>query len=128
MWEYFSRMLHGPGAFRILVQPCIAVLIGLHDGIRDSRLGRDPYFKLLCLLRGPSRWREVRGGAHAIAVPLILGVSLSIIFQHIIMSRVRLLPALGFAVFLVAFPYVAARALANRALSAWRRRHPRASR
>lgn len=121
--DYTTRMLGGPGSFRFLVQPCMAILIGLRDGRRDSHRGRHPYFLLLLGLRGAERNREIRGGLRAIAVPLILGVVMSLVFQYIIVSRVRLLPALGFAALFVALPYLVARGLGNRVDSAWHRRH-----
>src|SRR5262245_24043869 len=68
VWYGFSSEVHqriwrdivdrsgGPMTFRFILQPTMAVIAALHDGIQDARTGRAPYF--WALLTGA----EERGG------------------------------------------------------------------
>ena len=42
------KRLNGPGRFRFVLQPAVAIFLGIRAGIADSRAGRLPYlFHLL---------------------------------------------------------------------------------
>ena len=45
-----------PMRFRFILQPAMAVIVAIHDGIKDAKAGRSPYF--WTVLRNP----EKRGG------------------------------------------------------------------
>ena len=123
VWEYMRTMMSGPGWFRFFVQPVMAILFGILDGRRDNHEGRVPFFMWL---RSAHRQDEVVLTAfRRIAVPLCLATGLSLVFQYVILRRVRLLPALLFALVFVALPYFVTRTLANGADSRWHRKHPR---
>jgi hypothetical protein len=95
----------------------LAILLGVRDGRRDAKAGRPPY--VLSLLRDSDKRRANLGEAlKSLAVPLTLGMGLSLLFQWIIRGVVHLLPAIGFGVFLIGLPYAIARALSNRVASA----------
>lgn len=117
--EYAQRMLGGPGAFRVLVQPAIALLLGILDGRADSHAGRAP-----ALSQAPRAGRSV---PERIVVPLLLAMGLSLLFQFVILGKARLWAALAFAMLFVALPYVLARGLARRVDARWHRTHRRAA-
>jgi hypothetical protein len=88
MSPYFDQMTHGPGAMRFILQPIVAIALGLVHGLRGRRAG----------LRG-------------IAVPLVIALAASLIFQFVIRSEVHVVNAVGYAIGFVVVPYFAARQL-----------------
>jgi hypothetical protein len=125
MGEYMRQMWNGPGHLRFFIQPALAILLGIIDGIRDAKAGRPPY--ILGLIRNPGhephRFREL---FERLTVPLVLAIALNVVFQLIIRGGYHPLPTIGYAVVFIAFPYCASRALSNRV--ATRRRHRSAHR
>ncbi len=107
--DELRAMWSGPGHLRFLVQPTIAIILGIVDGRREAKRslvdGREP----------------VRGALRRLAPSLTVALLASLFFQWIILGRLRPLGSLLFAILLVALPYAAARAIANRAA----RRPPR---
>jgi hypothetical protein len=117
--NYFQQMWGGPGHFRFMVQPAVAIALGLIDGLDDYRRGLPPY--LWALLRDrPPRASELTALLRRLAVPLTIGIGLSAVSQLIIRGSVIWAAAVGFGVLFIAAPYVVARALVNR-LVRWRR-------
>ena len=97
--EYVSQMSHGAGHMRFIVQPVMALLLGARDGRLDSHQGRPSIFRTLHKKGlGPALWR--------IAVPLVIAMAASLLFQYLIMHRVRLHMALLYALLFVALPYL----------------------
>jgi hypothetical protein len=50
--DLWARLL-GPGRLRFLVQPTAAILLGVRDGKRDSRVGRPAFLSGLVFQRNP---------------------------------------------------------------------------
>lgn len=121
MRAYFEEMLRGPGHLRFLIQPLVAIALGLRDGHHDRALGRRPYLLGLAS-REAGRGALLKEGLKAIVVPLGLAVTASIVFQFLTVGYLHPGAALGYALVFVALPYALSRALMNRALGAWRRR------
>ncbi len=47
-WEFLSDLparLTGPGRFRFVLQPTMAILLGLRGGLADAQAGRPPYLE-----------------------------------------------------------------------------------
>ncbi len=47
-WEFLSDLparFTGPGRFRFILQPAVAILLGLRGGLADARAGRPPYLE-----------------------------------------------------------------------------------
>lgn len=110
--DYVSQMLSGPGRIRFVLQPVIAFILGIRDGVRDARAGEPPY--VLALFKLSGRKVRVKQGLRQIALPLAVGVGLSLTFQYVIRRTAHLIPALLFGTVFIAVPYMVARALANR--------------
>jgi hypothetical protein len=115
MGQYIRQMLAGPGTLRFVVQPIVSVLAGLLHGVRDQRLGHAPFLASVVHARS-ARLRRLGEGLRAIAVPLAIALTASVVFQQIIRARVRLVFALAYALLFVALPYFFARGMANRFL------------
>jgi hypothetical protein len=117
MGDYLRRMLAGPGSLRFILQPAVAVLLGIWHGTVDARIGKSAYLAGLIRARG-ERGAWLRRGLRATVVPLTLALVASVAFQYMVNARVRLLLALLYAAIFVAIPYFCARSLANRAARA----------
>ncbi len=126
-FEQVRAMWEGPGHLRFLVQPLVAITLGILDGRKDARRALPPFG--VAVARGPAAERRARLGSalRRITVPLVLATVLSILFQAIILAQWRPLGTLLFAVFFVVLPYGAARGIANRALRPRRPRPRRAA-
>jgi len=114
MRAYVEEMLRGPGHLRFIIQPLIAIVLALRDGRLDAALGRPPYGVSLFTQPRAGRRASLRHGLRAIAVPLCLAVAASLLFQFLVMQRVRLGAGLAYAALFVALPYVLVRGVSNR--------------
>jgi len=84
MEETLARVVHdefgrldGPLHFRILLQPTMAIIFAIRDGLKDARQGRPAYF--WSLFTEPMLRRELlRGGWRSISRIFILAVVLDV--------------------------------------------------
>ncbi len=112
--EDLPKRLTGPGRFRFVLQPLVAILLGIRSGIADRRAGRPPY--LLGLVTDRQRRGELaQDGLATVANLLLMGVLLDAVFQWVILGVSHPGAALVVGPVLIATPYAVARALANRA-------------
>ena len=118
--EDLPKRLTGPGRFRFLLQPLVAIVLGIRSGVADARAGRTPYLMRL-LTERERRGELAREGLAALANLLLMGILLDSVFQWMILGISYPGPALVVGPVLIATPYAVARALANRAASARRR-------
>lgn len=107
------KRLFGPGRFRFLLQPAVAVALGVAAGRADARAGRPPYLLALVLGRG-DRSRLVRSAFGDVANLLLAGILVDSVCQWLILGASYPGAALVVGPVLIAAPYAAARALANR--------------
>lgn len=108
------KRLVGPGRFRFVLQPTLAIFLGIRDGLVDARAGRSPY--LFAVLSGRGDRRELaRSALSAIANLLLMGILLDAVFQWVILGIAYPGAALVVGPVLIAAPYTLSRALANRA-------------
>jgi hypothetical protein len=113
------KRLFGPGRFRFLLQPTMAVVLGIAAGRADAREGRPPY--LWSLLFGTAdRGHLVRGALADIASLLLAGILVDSACQWLILGVSYPGAALVVGPVLIAVPYAVTRALANRAATARR--------
>jgi hypothetical protein len=115
--EDLPRRLVGPGRFRFLLQPAIAIALGIAGGRSDARAGKPPY--LLALLLGhEARGELVRSAYQSIAHVVLAGILVDSVCQWLILGASYPGAALLVGPVLIAFPYAVARALANRVTTA----------
>ncbi len=115
--DYILELLAGPGAFRFFIQPILAILMGARDGRNDAKSGTPPFLHALFFESGKRR-EALKGGLQAIALPLSLAVALDSVLQIYIFGVWRLQWALIVGVCLVGIPYILARGITNRKISA----------
>ena len=111
------KRLFGPGRFRLLLQPLVAMTLGVAAGRADARAGRPPYLYAL-LLGSQNRGALARSALGDVANLLLVGVLLDSVCQWLILGASYLGAALLVGPVLIAVPYASARALANRVAAA----------
>jgi hypothetical protein len=112
-WEGLELRLIGPGKGRFILQPLVAIALGIRDGIADAKHGNPPYL-LRILFESGNRRTLLKQSLKSIATPLTIGIVLDMILQWVLFQAVRLYPAILAGAILVAFPYSLARGLSNR--------------
>ena len=111
--EELSRRFTGPGRFRFILQPALAILLGVRGGLADAKAGNPPY--LLGLLLGAGRRRELlRSGLATVSTLLAMGIILDVVFQLVIYKAVHPGAALVVGPILICVPYALSRALTTR--------------
>ena len=111
------KRLLGPGRFRFLLQPAIAIALGVAAGRADARAGRPPYLYALAF-GAHSRAELVRSAVRSTANLLLMGILVDSVCQWLILGASYPGAALVIGPVLIGGPYAVARALANRVTTA----------
>ena len=111
--EELPQRFTGPGRFRFILQPMVAIVLGIRGGLADAKAGNPPY--LFGLLFGAGRRRELlRSGVATIRNLLAMGIIMDIVFQLILYRSVHPGAALVIGPIFICFPYAVSRALTTR--------------
>jgi hypothetical protein len=110
--EDIPRRLAGPGRFRFVLQPLIAILLGIRSGLADTRAGRPPYLYGVLFHRG-LRGDLVKTGFETVVNLLLMGILLDAVFQWVILGVSHPGAALVVGPVLIGLPYSLARTLSN---------------
>jgi hypothetical protein len=105
IWKDIVERPSGPMSFRFILQPCTAAIAALHDGVKDARLGRNPYlWKLLSDAHAvPGRLRE---GLIATARIILLGLGMDALYQAFVLKTFYPGEMVLVAILLAFIPYV----------------------
>src|SRR5579863_7818229 len=83
IWRSILARPSGPLAFRFILQPVMAAIIAIRDGLQDAKRGRSPF--LWTVLSNPyERWARLREGLNATARILLLGLVMDTVYQTIV--------------------------------------------
>lgn len=111
-WEVQSRLWHdiadrvgGPMTFRFILQPTMALIAALHDGIRDARLGRAPYLQTI-IHDAENRSDRLLEGLFSIARIILLGFAMDAIYQWRVLGTFYPGEAVVITLILAVLPYV----------------------
>jgi hypothetical protein len=107
------KRLTGPGRFRFVLQPLIAIALGVLGGLADVRAGRPPYLQALIFHRDQRR-ELAKQGLETVLNLLLMGILLDAIFQWVILGSSHPGAALVVGPVLILMPYGLVRALSNR--------------
>jgi hypothetical protein len=111
--EDIPRRLSGPGRFRFVFQPLMAILLGIRSGREDARKGQPPF--LAAVLLHPVLRRDLlKSGFRTIVNLLLMGILLDSLFQWILLGASYPGAAVVVGPVLIAVPYSVTRALTNR--------------
>jgi hypothetical protein len=109
--------------FRFILQPAMAMIAAIHDGIKDAKVGRSPYF--WTVLRKPGkRVGRLREGLNATARIILLAITMDVLYQIIVLKTFYPVEALLIGLLAAFVPYVVMRGLAARVARRWRRGAP----
>ena len=80
IWRDIAERPSGPMSFRFLLQPTMAFIAALHDGIQDAKVHRVPYLRAI-LRDSIERGDRLREGLFATARIILLGIGMDAIYQ-----------------------------------------------
>jgi hypothetical protein len=120
MEETLTRIVHdifgrldGPLHFRFILQPLMASIFAIRDGLKDARAGRPAYFWSL-FTESSARREMLRDGWKSVGKIFILAVVLEIVYQIIVFRWLYPFEMLLVAVLLALVPYLLLRGPVNR--------------
>ena len=117
--DMFAR-LHGPGRFRFIFQPTVAIVLGARDGVKDAHAGNPPFLWGL-VFHPADRPGLLRSALASVRDLVAVAILLDVASQFLIFRRVNPFAALLLGPVLIGLPYASSRALTNRVA----RRRPR---
>jgi len=113
-----------PMRFRFILQPLMAVIVAIRNGLKDARIGNSPYF--WTLVTNPSeRIRRLNEGLNATARIILLGLVMDMIYQGIVLRQFYPGEAVIVALLFAFVPYVIMRGPALRIARRWVAATPR---
>jgi hypothetical protein len=125
LWNDLTGRIGGPMSFRLFLQPMMALIFAIRDGLKDAREGRPAYFYSL-FTRPEDRRRRLREGFKAISRVFALAIVMDLIYQVIVLHWFYPLEALIVALVLAFLPYILLRGPVNR-IARFLKRPPEAS-
>jgi hypothetical protein len=97
--------LDGPLSLRFLLQPTVASILAIRDGLADARAGRPPYF--WSMLSAPVERRAMlREGWRSVTKVFLLACVFDVAYQLLVFRRVYPVEALLVAGGLAFIPYL----------------------
>jgi hypothetical protein len=117
-WHDLVDRSTGPMKFRLIMQPLMAAIFAIRDGLKYARTGRSPYLTMM-VLRDPQQHvgRLIEGlnvGLNATARIIALAFVLDTIYQLLVLRTLYPFEALVVALLLGYVPYLITRVLVVR--------------
>jgi hypothetical protein len=104
-------------SFRFMLQPAVAMLLGIRDGKNDAKAGAPPFIFDL-IFHPENRQRDFSSAMKSLVKPIIIATVLDLIAQYLIFQHVRFIPGLIVGTFVMGLPYSLARGITNRIITA----------
>lgn len=111
--ENLIGRLDGPLHFRIILQPLMAVIFAIIDGVKDAKIGRPPYFWII-VFRPKHRDKLFKEAWKSVGKIFILAIILDVVYQLKVLHRVYPGEILIVALILAIVPYILLRGPVNR--------------
>jgi hypothetical protein len=122
LWRDVFDRPGGPMSFRFILQPIMATIAALHDGIADARAGRRPY--LHTILHDPdARGARLQEGLFSISRIILLGFAMDAIYQWRVLGTFYPAEAVVITLILAVIPYLILRGPIGRIARWWFARH-----
>ena len=113
LWHDLVERPDEPMRFRFILQPSMAAIVAIRDGLKDVRTGRSPYF--WTVLRNPDeRIGRLREGLNVTARIILLGLAIDVIYQVLVLKTFYPNEAVIVALLLAFVPYLLIRGLVVR--------------
>jgi len=126
LWNDLIGRIGGPMSFRLVLQPAMALVFAIRDGLKDAREGRPAYFYSL-FTEPESRRSLLREGFKAVSRVFAFAVIMDLIYQVTVLRRFYPVEALIVAFVLALLPYILLRGPVNR-IARFLRRPPQPTR
>ncbi len=105
IWQNLLDRPSGPMAFRIVLQPVMASIAALADGVNDAKTGRNPY--LWTVLTNPlKRSSRLQDGLVSTTRIIFLGLGMDLIYQYLVFDTFHPAEAVIIAGLLCFLPYL----------------------
>ena len=110
----------GAGRARFVLQPILAIVLGVRGGLADAKAGHAPFLWGL-LFHGERRGEMLRSGFAAISTLLAMGIIMDVVFQFVLYRAVHPGAAVFVGPLFICVPYTLSRATTAR-VAGWMRR------
>ena len=118
VWQNMLDRPGGPFVFRFVLQPIMATMAALRDGIHDARTGRAPF--LWTVLTDPAQRRgRLDEALIATSRIVLLGLAMDMVYQFIEFETFHPAEAVIIALLLAVVPYLVLRGLFTRIARRW---------
>ena len=118
IWHQLIERTDAPMRFRFVLQPLMAAIVAIRDGLNDARTGRSPFIPTM-LYKPRERTERLREALNATARIILLGLVMDGIYQAIVLKRFYPAEAVIVALLFCFVPYVVVRGLATRIARRW---------
>ena len=112
-WDQLLAQPSGPLAFRLILQPVMATILAVRDGLKDARAGRPPYVRTL-LSDSSQRPAQLREGLKRVSRVIVVALMMDAIYQFMVLGRFYLGEALVTVFVLAILPYLLIRGPVDR--------------
>ena len=112
-FEDMVARLSGPGRLRFVVQPMVAIFLGVRDGAKDTR-ERIPTFLWALAFHKQHRMKMLANAWSSAGDLIAIAILLDLISQFLIFREIRPGAALLLGPALISVPYAVARTFGNR--------------
>ena len=111
--------LTGPLTMRLFLQPAVAGIFALRDGLKDAREDRPPHFWRLVTGPPEARRRRMRETWKAVFKVFIMAVLLDCLYQLLTRRWIYPVESIVTATILAIIPYAVLRGVTNRIARTW---------
>ena len=120
-WNQLIAQPNGPLAFRLILQPIMATILAILDGLKDARAGR-PLYTWTILTDPAQRAGYLREGLKRVSRVIVFALVMDAIYQFIVLRWFYLGEALVTVFVLAVLPYLLMRGPAARIARHWTQR------
>jgi hypothetical protein len=107
-WDQLIAQPSGPLAFRLVLQPIMATILAIIDGVKDARAGR-PLYTWAILTDPAHRASYLREGLRRVSRVIVFALVMDAIYQFMVLRWFYLGEALVTAFVLAVLPYLVVR-------------------
>ena len=112
-WDQLIAQPSGPLSFRLILQPAMAAILAILDGLKDARTGRPPFLRTI--VNDPSqRGAYLREGLKRVSRVIVFAFVMDAIYQFMVLRTFYLGEALVTVFVLAVLPYLVIRGPVDR--------------
>ena len=117
-WDQLIAQWSGPLSFRLILNPVMATILAVLDGLKDARAGRSLYLRTI-LFDPSQRAAYLRQGLKRVSRVIILSFVMDAIYQFMVLRRFYVGEALVTVFVLAVLPYALIRGTVHRIARRW---------